>query len=127
VSGDQELNKETGAALGPGLADDRASEVSMRCRCVWRGEQCANKMTQEDGLCNWCGNGRSEAQLRTDPKAFIGSNGEFFGISGAGQLHDSDARKPATTAACWYPDSDRQVRPIAQSSACVPADGEAQQ
>ena len=79
-----------------------------RCRCVWRGEQCTNQATAEDLLCNWCGNGRPEEMLRADPKAIIVGD-TFFGISGGGQLHDIDASKPATTAACWYPDSDRTI------------------
>ena len=84
-------------------------ETDGRCRCVWRGEQCTNQATAEDLLCNWCGNGRSEEMLRVDPKALV-IDGEFFGISGAGQLHDYDASKAATTPACWYSDSDRTVR-----------------
>lgn len=80
-----------------------------RCRCVWRGERCTNQMTQEDFLCNWCGNGRTEAQLRDDPKAMIGVDGRFYGIGGGGQLHDADMAKPASTAACWYEESDRIV------------------
>jgi hypothetical protein len=82
----------------------------MRCRCWWRGEQCANRMTQEDGLCNWCGNGRTVEQQRKDPKAVVTEDGRYFGISGAGQLHDFDNAKPAATAACWYPESGREVR-----------------
>ena len=57
-------------------------------------------------LCNWCGNGRPEAMLRTDPKAIILPNGEFMGIGGGGQLHDS---RPGSPGACWYPDSGRIV------------------
>jgi hypothetical protein len=83
--------------------------AALRCRCVWRGERCENRATQEDGLCNWCGNGRTVEQQRSDPKALIGPNGEFFGIGGQGQLHDVDPNKPASTAACWYPDADRTV------------------
>lgn len=83
---------------------------ALRCCCVWRGERCTNQATEEDGLCNWCGNGRSLDRLRLDPKALIGPNGEFDGsIGGGGQTHDYDASKPASTRACWYPDSDRVV------------------
>ena len=81
-----------------------------RCRCVWRGEQCTNQATAEDLLCNWCGNGRSPEQMIHDRRAVLASDGTFLGISGKGQLHDFDVSKPATTAACWYPDSDREVR-----------------
>jgi hypothetical protein len=82
--------------------------TDLRCRCEWRGERCTNQATQEDGLCNWCGNGRTIEQQRDDPKAVTGPNGEFYGISGAGQLHDS--RYPGEQpAACWYPNSGRQV------------------
>jgi hypothetical protein len=85
--------------------------TEMRCRCWWRGEQCANRMTQEDGLCNWCGNGRTEEQLRKDPKVVIGEDGRIFGISGAGQMHDFRSDDPpGTAAACWYPDSGRVIR-----------------
>lgn len=81
----------------------------LRCACVWRGERCENRATQEDGLCNWCGNGREPEQMMDDPKALVLPDGTFMGISGAGQLHDYDQSKPASTAACWYPDSDRVV------------------
>lgn len=77
-----------------------------RCGCVWRGEQCANRATQEDGLCNWCGNGRTPEQMKDDPKAMVLPDGTFMGIGGAGQLHDS---RPGSPGACWYPDSDRTV------------------
>lgn len=82
---------------------------ALRCRCFWRGEQCENQATQEDLLCNWCGNGRTEAQLRTDPKALV-IDGKFYGIGGAGQLHDARflGERPA---ACWYPDSGREIKP----------------
>ena len=83
----------------------------LRCACVWRGERCPNLATQEDGLCNWCGNGRMPEQMRDDPKALIAPDGTFMGIGGGGQLHDFDQAKPASTAACWYPDSDRTVQP----------------
>ena len=83
--------------------------VRARCACVWRGEQCRNAMTQEDLLCNWCGNGRTDEQLRNDPKALIGPDGEFFGIGGADQTHDLDTNRPASTPACWYLASDRSV------------------
>ena len=48
-------------------------------------------------------------QMRRDPKAHIGPTGEFFGISGAGQTHDYDVNRPASTSACWYGESDRTV------------------
>lgn len=83
--------------------------VSSQCGCVWRGERCLNRATQEDGLCNWCGNGRTPEQMRDDPKALIALEGTFMGIGGGGQLHDYDQAKPASTAACWYPESDRTV------------------
>ena len=82
-----------------------------RCGCVWRNERCENRATQEDGLCNWCGNGRTHAQMRDDPKAYLGPDGEFLGISGKNQFHDYDQSRPASTSACWYPDSDRTVIP----------------
>lgn len=84
-----------------------------RCGCSWRGERCENRATQEDGLCNWCGNGRTPEQMTNDPKAFIGPDGTFYGISGVGQLHDS---RPGSPGACWYPDSDRTY---AVTGACV--------
>lgn len=86
----------------------RETDEKRRCRCVWRGEQCTNEMTAEDLLCNWCGNGRPEAVLRADPKAVVGEDGRFFGISGAGQVHDQ--RYPyERPAACWYSDSGRTI------------------
>ncbi|MGZ4589144.1 MAG: hypothetical protein ACXVX9_15225 [Mycobacteriaceae bacterium] len=61
-----------------------------RCGCVWRDERCTNRATQEDGLCNWCGNGRTPELMRDDPKATFLPDGKFMGISGGGQLHDYD-------------------------------------
>ena len=77
-------------------------------RCVWRGEQCPNEATAEDLLCNWCAphEARTEGELRRDPKAIFGPDGDYFGIGGAGQLHDS---RPGALGACWYPNSDRTV------------------
>jgi hypothetical protein len=51
--------------------------------------------------------------MTNDPKAFIGPDGTFYGISGVGQLHDS---RPGSPGACWYPDSDRTY---AVTGACV--------
>ena len=74
------------------------------CCCVWRDEQCPNAATQEDGLCDWCGD-RTEDQYRTNPKALISPiTGEYLGLGGAGELHDS---RPGSPGACWYPDSGR--------------------
>lgn len=92
------------------MPDDPAvTAAALRCRCVWRGERCENQATEEDGLCNWCcRTQRSISRLRQDPRAIVLSDTEVS-IGGAGQTHDSDANKPASTAACWYPDSDRVV------------------
>lgn len=80
--------------------------MDRQCGCVWRDERCTNDATQEDRLCNWCGNGRSVEQLIKDPKACVLPDGTFMGIGGAGQLHDS---RPDWSGACWYPDSNRTV------------------
>lgn len=77
------------------------------CACVWRGKRCDRLATQEDLLCNWCGNDRREEQLRLDPKAMILPNGTFMGIGGGGP-HDGTFENPG---ACWYPDSGRVVAP----------------
>jgi len=82
-----------------------------RCRCWWRGEQCANRMTQEDGLCNWCGNGRTEEQMRDDPNALV-IDDKIYIAGGDRQTHDfrsDDA--PGTAPACWYSHSGREVKP----------------
>lgn len=34
--------------------------VPPRCRCVWHGVPCQKEGTQEDGLCDWCGDRRPE-------------------------------------------------------------------
>lgn len=34
----------------------RHEEERPQCSCVWRGERCPDLATQEDGLCDWCGN-----------------------------------------------------------------------
>jgi hypothetical protein len=84
---------------------------TFQCRCIWRDERCPNAATQEDGLCDWCarGDARTPEQLAQNPKALIGPDGEYLGLGGAGELHDADDAKPATTGACWYVDSDRTL------------------
>jgi hypothetical protein len=110
VHGDPDMSDESRAALREVITAAKRRMAETQCRCVWRGERCENQATEEDGLCNWCGNGRTERRLRRDPKAVTDPGGKFYGISGAGQLHDSDPSKPAaSTPACWYPDSDRTV------------------
>lgn len=81
--------------------------MRFQCRCVWRGERCPNAATQEDGLCDWCSNDRTEDQLRANPKALISPiTGEYQGLGGAGELHDS---RPGSPGACWYTTSDRTL------------------
>jgi hypothetical protein len=91
------------------VTTDGTEPGALQCRCLWRGERCTNQATQEDGLCNWCGENRTEHSLRKDPAAHIGPDGTYFGLSGRGQTHDYDVNKPASTAACWYPNADRTV------------------
>lgn len=85
----------------------------LRCACVWLDVRCENAATAEDGLCNWCASldARTEEQLRVDPKAIFTPDGEFHGIGGAGQLHDSPLaqRVGEQPAACWYPNSGRTI------------------
>jgi hypothetical protein len=84
-----------------------AGRLTLTCRCVWLGERCPNPATEEDGMCDWCaGPGmRTEEQLRTNPKALIGPDGEYMGLGGAGELHDAplaDAKGYGPPKACWY-------------------------
>jgi hypothetical protein len=90
--------------------------VVIMCRCVWEGVRCQSAATQEDGLCDWCSNARTEDQLRTNPKAAIAPDGRYLGLGGGGELHDSplvyddQQRIPVgKTAACWYPESGRTL------------------
>lgn len=85
--------------------------LKFTCRCRWRGIDCPNLATAEDGLCNWCApaDARTDGQLRADPKAIITPTGEVFGIGGNGQAHDGTAEQPG---ACWYPDSGRTIRSL---------------
>lgn len=69
--------------------------------------ECQSISSKTAKVCWWC-RGEKE-QMMDDPKALILPDGTFAGIGGAGQLHDYDQTKPASTAACWYPDSDRTV------------------
>ena len=80
--------------------------MTFRCGCVWLGERCPNEATQEDGMCDWCGERRAE-QLRDNPKAmFDPITGEYLALGGAGELHvNPDARPDA----CWMPHSGRVV------------------
>jgi hypothetical protein len=91
------------------------TRVRVRCGCVWRGERCPNEATAEDGLCNWCAphGARTDEQLRADPAALLSPDGELWGIGGAGQLHDAPLAEAtgASTAACWYRDSERAIAP----------------
>lgn len=96
-----------------GTPDDPFAVVIM-CRCVWEGVRCQSPATQEDRLCDWCSNARTEEQLRANPKACIGVDGAYLGLGGAGELHDAplvrgaDHNIPAgKTAACWYSESGR--------------------
>ena len=86
-------------------------EFVLRCRCVWLDERCPNQATQEDGLCDWCAphGTRSDEQLRANPKAIITPDGKFFGLGGAGELHDAPLadRLGVSPKACWYPTSGR--------------------
>lgn len=90
--------------------------MRFRCRCLWEGVRCESDATQEDGLCDWCSNSRTEEQLRTNPKALISLDGEYRGLGGAGEVHDAplvyslDFRiPPGKTAACWYENSGRTL------------------
>ncbi len=94
------------------------SRLRVRCRCVWEGVRCLSDATQEDGLCDWCADfgARTVEQLRANPNACIGVDGEYMGLGGAGEFHDAplvydaDLRIPAgKTAACWYPNSGRRL------------------
>lgn len=75
---------------------------TFRCRCVWADVRCPNPATQEDGLCDWCGD-RTAEQLRSNPKALIHPvTGEVLGLGGGGdtpEAHSDGDRRPS---ACWF-------------------------
>jgi hypothetical protein len=76
----------------------------MRCRCVWAGIRCPNTATQEDGLCDWCGERRPE-QLHDNPRAIFSlRTGEFLVLGGGGEAHVDPSMRPD---ACWMPFSGR--------------------
>src|SRR5262245_36395133 len=91
--------REARAALRPHnkqMTGLRSGRPTVRCRCVW-GERCPNTATQEDGLCDWCGERRPE-DLVGNPNALISPDGEFMGLGGRGESHVDTSRTPD---ACW--------------------------
>jgi len=78
----------------------------MKCRCVWHGVNCKKDATQEDGLCDWCGERRVD-DLKNNPFAMWSMHGEFLGLGGGtatGYNHQAgwdsipDSVRPT---ACW--------------------------
>lgn len=72
------------AALEDSLA---ATKGRLRCRCLWDGSRCPNDATEEDGMCDWCGE-------------------RPFGMGGGGQRHVNANVSPD---ACWIPGSGRTL------------------
>lgn len=88
-----------------------ATGLRVQCRCVWLDERCPNDATQEDGLCDWCGT-RNAEQMRDNPNAVIGPEGEFLGLGGRGELHDAplaDRLGYGPPKACWYDQDNRRL------------------
>ena len=84
-------------------------EVSdIPCRCVWHGVPCDATATQEDGLCDWCGE-RRPGDLMDNPYAVFGPDGTFRGLGGGDNTpynHQAGWNPiPATVrpTACWIP------------------------
>lgn len=84
--------------------------LSYSCRCIWNGRRCTHDATQEDGLCDWCGE-RREGDIQPDsPGAMFGPDGEYLGLGGAPyQDHDSPNALPGGPYACWYENSGRTL------------------
>lgn len=76
-----DLIAEHGHFLGFDTVRDARMAEFMRCRCIWHGVACAKQATQEDGLCDWCGP-RTDEQMRGNPYAVFGSEGEYLGLGG---------------------------------------------
>lgn len=81
------------------------ARAPFRCRCICQGERCADEATQEDGLCDWCGE-RTYEQLQAHPNAMFGPEnserpGHFYGIGGAGLSHASYS--------CWDTRTERTL------------------
>lgn len=94
-------------ALEESLREARRVE-SLRCHCVWLDERCPNPATQEDGLCDWCGERRPD-QLQSNPKALLDPlTGDFMALGGAGEAHVNPTVSPD---ACWMPNSGRTIAP----------------
>ena len=80
--------------------------LRVRCACVWHGVRCAKEATQEDGLCDWCGQRRPD-DLRNNPFAIFAADGKYLGLGGGtvtGYNHQAgwdgipDTVRPT---ACW--------------------------
>ena len=81
----------------------------LQCRCVWEGERCPKEATREDGLCDWCGTRRGE-DLRDNPNAIWGPDGEYLGLGGAGEAHTAvGIHRDSHPDACWMPGSGRTL------------------
>lgn len=79
--------------------------LRIQCRCVWDSGRCSNDATKEDGLCNWCGV-RTAEDVKDDPNALWGPDGEFLGYGGARQPHVNPWLTPD---ACWMSNSGRTL------------------
>lgn len=77
-----------------------------RCRCVWAGKRCPNDASQEDGLCDWCGDRTADQQERSPLAIRHPVTGEVLGLAGGSQAHVDSTRRPD---ACWMPDSGRTL------------------
>lgn len=77
---------------------------AFQCRCVWADVRCPNEATQEDGLCDWCGDRRPEDLHNSRNAMFDPLTGEFTGLGGGGEAHVDPERTPD---ACWMPESGR--------------------
>ena len=95
--------------------EGRGLSFTPHCRCIWHGVPCAKPATQEDGLCDWCGDRRPE-DMRSNEFAQWSPTGEYLGLAGGtvtGYNHQagwgpipSDVRPTA----CWM-----EPRPIGSS------------
>ena len=99
------LRRLKGLAMSESADSVGGNAPRFRCCCVWTDQRCPNEVTQEDGLCDWCGDRRTE-QLRQNPKAMIAPNGDYLGLGGAGEAHVDPDRRPD---ACWMTNSGRTI------------------
>lgn len=83
-------------------------KLTFTCRCTWRGIDCPNEATAEDGLCNWC------APLLSRPVVL---DHRFTSPHLGGRPSLLNPGEHWTYGvSCWHVDSGRTIRSFADLS-----------